>query len=212
MSPKRLMKRISKPRGGLGFTLIELLVVIGIIGLLAAILFPVLARVKAKAKRVECMGNLRQIGLGFRVFATEHEGRFPAEVRERYGGVMEHVETGGAYQHFKAISDAIDSTHILICPSDTKRERADWDELTDDNVSYQVGIDAKSADPYHILSADRNIVPVTKTIVTVRANSDVEWTKELHRMEGNILFADGRVESAGNGDLRELFRQSLELQ
>jgi len=60
-----------------GFTLIELLVVIAIIAILAAILFPVFARAREKARQASCQSNEKQIILGCIMYASDYDGRFP---------------------------------------------------------------------------------------------------------------------------------------
>jgi prepilin-type N-terminal cleavage/methylation domain-containing protein len=61
-----------------GFTLIELLVVIAIIAILAAILFPVFAQVREKARQTSCSSNMKQLGLAFVQYAQDYDETFPA--------------------------------------------------------------------------------------------------------------------------------------
>jgi len=74
-----------RPHRRAGFTLIELLVVIAIISILAAILFPVFAQARQKARESACIGNLRQIGLAFRMYVTDWDDAGP-HVQECMGG------------------------------------------------------------------------------------------------------------------------------
>jgi prepilin-type N-terminal cleavage/methylation domain-containing protein len=60
-----------------GFTLIELLVVIAIISLLVSILVPSLQKAKELAKRVSCLSNLKQIGIGMHIYADDNDGSPP---------------------------------------------------------------------------------------------------------------------------------------
>src|SRR5712691_1921266 len=60
-----------------GFTLIELLVVIAILAILAALLFPVFAQVREKARQTTCASNLRQIGTAFAMYVQDYDDRLP---------------------------------------------------------------------------------------------------------------------------------------
>jgi prepilin-type N-terminal cleavage/methylation domain-containing protein/prepilin-type processing-associated H-X9-DG protein len=69
-----------------GFTLIELLIVVGIVAILAGLLLPALAQAKAKARRIHCQSNLRQIGIGMMLYADDENNRMPVAAPHELGG------------------------------------------------------------------------------------------------------------------------------
>lgn len=73
-------------RARFGFTLIELLIVIGIIAILGGLLLPALAQAKAKARRIQCQSNLRQIGIGVMLYADDANNRMPVAAPQELGG------------------------------------------------------------------------------------------------------------------------------
>ena len=88
-----------------GFTLIELLVTIAVIAILAALLFPALARSKEAARRAACASNLRQTQLALHLYASDHNGAMPARMAAAtaWPEEMRAYLGGGAVLHCPSI-------------------------------------------------------------------------------------------------------------
>src|SRR5438132_4887705 len=120
----------------IGFTLIELLIVIAIIAILAAILFPVFAQAREKARQATCQSNLKQIGTAFSLYVQDYDESFPntgADVLWTGRLWRWPLKPYLGYSRQANPNDPLKSSgsdaHILVCPSDPTA-KAQWDSTT----------------------------------------------------------------------------------
>src|SRR3954464_1134077 len=98
----------------LGFTLIELLVVIAIIAILAAILFPVFAQARAKARGMSCLSNVKQVGTAFHMYVQDYDETCPAMWGS--SGTCQASGQNCSEEWWFALMPYIKSINMLYCP------------------------------------------------------------------------------------------------
>jgi prepilin-type processing-associated H-X9-DG protein/prepilin-type N-terminal cleavage/methylation domain-containing protein len=206
-----MKKRPCAERRILAFTLIELLVVIAIIAILAGMLLPALARAKAKAKQAACAGNLRQLGLGFRMYADDHSG---------FGPTTTHGAGTNASWIYQLAPYAGNVDAIRICSADRKAH----ERLTNHASSYTLNefTSVDLTDPFGVpLESFRRLDTLpkpTETMIVFEISDAVGvnvfndhthsrkwllgWSSvtadiqpDRHGSSANYLFADGHVQA-----------------
>jgi len=194
---RQMQRRLS------AFTRTELLVVVLVLVILILLVVPAFVKAKAKARRIQCVSFLKQIGLAHRVFANDHtnsagNGLYTMTLTTNRGGTLEYAGKGMAYMHYLNMSNELGSAKVLACWSDRERvARPDFLTLANSNVSYFVGLDADELRPNLLLAGDRHLTndrPVIGRVMTITSGQTVRWANSVHGGAGNIALADGSVQ------------------
>jgi hypothetical protein len=195
------MKLQPTTHGSRALTLTELLVVICMVAVLVALILPMLARPHHHSG-LNCVNNLKQIGLSFRIWEGDNGDKYPMEISVTNGGAMELALNGDVSAIFRVMSNELSTPIILACPEDANRHYATnfTTDLNHQTISYFVGLDAEDKYPQMILSGDDNLevngVRVRPGVLNLSTNIAVGWTKERigkFHGPGNIGLADGSV-------------------
>ncbi|MGC4043418.1 MAG: DUF1559 domain-containing protein [Armatimonas sp.] len=225
------MVRISRTHNtAAGFTLIELLVVIAIIAILAAILFPVFAQARAKARQAGCQSNLKQLGLALKMYVQDYDETWPSG-NSVAGGTA--GQNGSAGQNFgwpgwvsNPLRPYTKNQQIYRCLSQPETAFIDpWNGGTAttngmNGVSYAYNYQSLTAVTEAALPEQSSAIVMgdsgtawwdgryENTVFGWRAR-DWAWhtaknykLTEFHSQKNNFLFADGHVKTAGWDNLK----------
>ena len=172
-----------------GFTLIELLVVIAIIAILAAILFPVFAKAREKARQSSCLSNLKQIATATLMYAQDYDETMP---RYLHSGINMTAQT--------AIQPYMKNEQIWVCPSGSDFYYYYWDNPT--GTGAVTGIKGSYGYNQHLsayILADVERPAETgvwadcqERLVILHENSRYR-TVERHNGGGNLAYMDGHA-------------------
>ena len=214
------------------FTLIELLVVIAIIAVLAAILFPVFARAKGKARQVQCVSNLKQIGIAIGLYMSDSDDLFPAALdpSDKYvptiwaGQPQWQAQIASMPLMSDALQPYIKSKEIFHCPSDIGTETLDNQFPTPFKSSPSMFATYGSS---YFLRTEIVFRSFTQTSFDKPANVNLmmdgagHWhgggravepgddistlSNLLHDYRYNVLYGDFHVKNISRGDLDQLW-------
>jgi prepilin-type N-terminal cleavage/methylation domain-containing protein/prepilin-type processing-associated H-X9-DG protein len=195
--PATTVRRSTGFTRSLGFTLIELLVVIAIIAILAAILFPVFAQARAKARQASCMSNMKQLGIATLMYAQDFDEMYPLGTPENWNFswpslVEPYVKDIGAFR----------------CPDDSDLSQTDWTVGWGGvPVSYTANgfidgnVDAGAPSKGVMTMAQTKIVPMATALAKVNIVASTIMLAEKHNTDVRKAGGWGNLSSFAPGPI-----------
>ena len=127
---------------------------------------------------------------------------------------MESVAAGNVVTTFQVMSNELSTPKLVLCPQDLNRDYATnfTADFNNSRISYFVAVNADKNSPQTLLSGDANFaiggVPVKSGLLKFYSNAPIAWSAARHKYSGNILLADGSVQSLNNSGLRNWLHQT----
>jgi prepilin-type N-terminal cleavage/methylation domain-containing protein/prepilin-type processing-associated H-X9-DG protein len=198
-----------------GFTLIELLVVIAIIAILAAILFPVFAQARAKARQTACLSNIKQLGTGLMMYAQDYDETLPLNdyIGNGLAPLLGWRDPRAGDSWCSGIYPYVKNLPIYVCPEalDYPDKTTPWrspDKPEDGTVSYLMNY-ATRGRPIASVPAPADLIFLHEgdrrwrvahcrprpTSPTARAYTEISYDfyDTRHNQGANLLFCDGHA-------------------
>jgi prepilin-type processing-associated H-X9-DG protein len=196
-------------------TVVEVLVVIATLLILAGLVLPYFAKARMRPSRTNCVSNLKQVGLSFRMFSLDHGDKFPWAVRKAEGGTLEYTNSTEVFRHFLALSNELITPKTLTCSPDLQRSITNnWVSFSNTNLSYFAALDAERGQPQTILSGDRTLSfdgARLRGTVLIRTNTFIRVYSNFHGGNLNLAFADGSAQQVTEQALQNLIRYTNDL-
>lgn len=175
-----------------GFTLLELLVVVSVVGVLTALLLPVLSKGRETGRATACLSNLRQVGIGLQLYCDDHGNRLPTmrdrlllQTNEPQGQPIAPIETNELPTPDFVLSNYLGNVAVLKCPSDHQwffktRSSYAWNSLLNGQPTDRIQILGMAFKPHQVpLMYDKEKFHVA------RGENKAQ----------NFLYADGHIKN-----------------